>query len=171
MSLGLFTDRVQPDRGRGGATAAGGIGRKGGLELRRHDKAGSEWRTDRVLQHVRLFAMLTAAAALGACGSISEKLSGQAAGLPGVGLPADAPQRPDTKLSYPAVHDMPPPRSANLLNEVEQQKIEDDLVAARERQQAAAGIARPAAPARKRTAPASAPAARDIPAPSSRTIY
>jgi hypothetical protein len=34
---------------------------------------------------------------------------------------------------------MPPPRSNSMLTEIEQQKMEDDLVAARTRQQAIAG--------------------------------
>jgi hypothetical protein len=123
----------------------------------------------RALQHVRQLVVLAGLASVGGCASISEKLSSQAGGLPGVGLPANAPERPATPLAYPAVHDMPPQRGATLLNEVEQQKVEDDLVAARERQQESAGVARPASTVRKRAAPAPTP--RAIPASSNRTIY
>ncbi|CAN0398643.1 unnamed protein product, partial [Phaeothamnion confervicola] len=83
----------------------------------------------------RLLAALAFAANLGACASLSEKLSDKMGDLPGIGMPAGTPERPAAQAAYPAVHDMPPQRAAALLNEVEQQKIEDDLVGARERQQ------------------------------------
>jgi hypothetical protein len=53
------------------------------------------------------------------------------------GLPEGAPQRPAKPGPYPAVHDMPPPRGQAVLTDAEQKKLEDDLVAARNR--AAAG--------------------------------
>jgi hypothetical protein len=108
---------------------------------------------------------------LAACGSISEKMAEGMSGLPAVGLPQGAPERPATPVAFPAVHDMPPPRAASLLNEVEQQKMEDDLAGARDRQQAAAGNAPPPAPAAKKKATPSAPSTRVVPASSSRTIY
>ena len=49
------------------------------------------------------------------------------------GLPAGTPQRPATPAPYPAVNDTPPPRSNSVLTYEEQQKLEDDLVAARKR--------------------------------------
>jgi len=58
------------------------------------------------------------------------------------GLPEGAPQRPATPAAYPAVHDMPPPRTETMLSDAEQKKLEDDLVAARNR--AAATTAKPA---------------------------
>jgi hypothetical protein len=58
------------------------------------------------------------------------------------GLPEAAPQRPATPAAYPAVHEMPPPRSSTVLTDAEQKKLEDDLVAARNR--AAATTAKPA---------------------------
>jgi hypothetical protein len=65
------------------------------------------------------------------------------------GLPADAPPRPDQPYQYPAVHDMPPPRSVKTLNDEELLKLEKDLNAARERQEKAAGAeAAPAAAAK-----------------------
>lgn len=50
------------------------------------------------------------------------------------GLPAGTPARPAAAYQYPAVHDMPPPRSAAPLSEEEQVKLERDLAATRERQ-------------------------------------
>jgi hypothetical protein len=71
---------------------------------------------------------------LSGCSSISEKIMGPASELPGIGLPADAPARPADLPAYPAVHDMPPPRSGPTLTGMEQKQMEDDLVAAREQQ-------------------------------------
>lgn len=113
----------------------------------------------------RLAAVLAAAAGLAACASVSEKISGTASEMPIVGLPAGAPQRPAEQLAFPAVHDMPPPRSAAVLNEVEQQKMENDLVAARNAQRGSAGT--PAA-AQKKPPPQSP---RVVPVASSSTIY
>jgi len=59
------------------------------------------------------------------------------------GLPEAAPQRPATPAPYPAVHNLPPTRSSAVLTDVEQQKLEDELVAVRNR--AAATTAKPAA--------------------------
>jgi hypothetical protein len=50
------------------------------------------------------------------------------------GLPAGEPQRPDVAPVYPAVHDMPPPRSAAVLTEEERKKVEADLAALRAEQ-------------------------------------
>jgi hypothetical protein len=49
------------------------------------------------------------------------------------GLPEDAPDRPATPLAYPAVHSMPPARSNVTLTDDQQKRLEDDLVAARNR--------------------------------------
>lgn len=48
------------------------------------------------------------------------------------GLPADTPARPATQMAYPAVHDMPPPRSKAVLTEEEVKQTEQDLIAARD---------------------------------------
>jgi len=50
------------------------------------------------------------------------------------GLPAGTPQRPDVAPVYPAVHDMPPPRSAAVLTEEERKKVEAELAAMRAEQ-------------------------------------
>jgi hypothetical protein len=49
------------------------------------------------------------------------------------GLPEEAPARPATEVAFPAVHNMPPARSTAPLNDVQQKQLEDDLVAARDR--------------------------------------
>ncbi len=57
-------------------------------------------------------------------------------GLPSsMALPAGAPARPATPYEYPAVHDMPPPRTAPTMNEEQQLKLEKELTAVRERQE------------------------------------
>src|SRR5262249_28932290 len=89
-------------------------------------------------------ALLCCAAALTGCASMNEQAAGKLSELPKVGLPADAPARPAAPPTYPAVHDMPTPRSRSLMTDVEQQKMEDDLVSARDRQQASNPIARKA---------------------------
>jgi hypothetical protein len=53
------------------------------------------------------------------------------------GLPADAPPRPVTSTAFPAVHSMPPGmppvRTSTPLSADQQKQLEDDLVAARDR--------------------------------------
>ena len=51
--------------------------------------------------------------------------------MPGIGLPAGTPQRTAEPVAFPAVHDVPPPRNSVTLTNLEQQKLEEDLVAAR----------------------------------------
>lgn len=60
------------------------------------------------------------------------------ADLPVVGLPNDAPNRPKDPGGYPAVHDMPAARDTAALPAAEQAKLQADLIAARDRQAAAA---------------------------------
>jgi len=65
------------------------------------------------------------------------------------GLPEGTPPRPDTPSAYPAVHDMPPARENTVLTSEEQKKIEDELVAARNRAATASGAtSKPAGSAR-----------------------
>jgi hypothetical protein len=54
------------------------------------------------------------------------------------GLSSAAPKTPETPYQYPAVHDMPQPRDAKLLSDQEQEKLEKDLLSARESQEKAA---------------------------------
>src|SRR5712691_12880957 len=63
------------------------------------------------------------------------------------GLPEDMPQRPATPAAYPAVHDLPPKRENTMLTDEEQKKLEDDLIAARNRTSGAAAT-KPAGSAR-----------------------
>jgi hypothetical protein len=60
------------------------------------------------------------------------------ADMPVVGLPEGTPARPSVQADYPAVHDMPPRRAETPLNTEEQQKLEKELIAAREGQGARA---------------------------------
>jgi hypothetical protein len=71
------------------------------------------------------------------------------ADLPGLGMPGDAPQRPKEAGSYLPVHDLPPDRDEAALKPKEQEKIEAELRAARDRQASSAtgtpaGTANPA---------------------------
>jgi len=61
------------------------------------------------------------------------------------GLPADAPARPlADQTAYPAVHDMPPPRTAATLTPEQVQAVEAEIAFARERQkQQARGATQP----------------------------
>ena len=55
------------------------------------------------------------------------------------GMPAGVPTRPTAPYQYPAVHDMPPDRSTAPLNDDEQWKLEKELRAVRDRQEAQEG--------------------------------
>src|SRR5215213_7194317 len=83
---------------------------------------------------------VAAAVGLSGCASISQKFADTASQLPEVGLSPNAPARPVQQMAYPAVHDVPPPRTATMLTDIEQQKLETDLVSARDQQQTAVGI-------------------------------
>jgi hypothetical protein len=58
------------------------------------------------------------------------------ADLPGVGLPANTPPRPETPAAYLPVHDVPAPREEHLLSADQQAEMEKELAAARDRQNA-----------------------------------
>ena len=92
---------------------------------------------------VRILVPIIAAAGLAGCSSISEKFRDTAAALPGVGLPADAPERTAKPVAFPAVHDVPPPRNSVTLTNTEQAQMERELVTAREEQQVVSGVAKP----------------------------
>jgi hypothetical protein len=66
------------------------------------------------------------------------------------GLPAGAPARSATTYQYPAVHDMPPPRSTKTMSEEEQVRLEKELRAVRDRQESRAGSATKEVPAAKK---------------------
>jgi hypothetical protein len=92
---------------------------------------------------VPILVPVIAAVGLAGCGSISEKFRDTAAVLPGVGLPADVPERPAQPVAFPAVHDIPPPRNSVTLTNTEQDQMERELVKARDEQQVASGVAKP----------------------------
>jgi len=119
----------------------------------------------RALRFVIPVAGMAVATGLSACGSISHNIAATMSQMPAVGLSDTAPTRPENPPPYPAVHDLPPLRERTVLTEIEQQKLEDDLVNARDRQLVAAG--KPV-PKRKKVEP---PVAGPIPASSGRTIY
>ena len=49
------------------------------------------------------------------------------------GLPDGVPARPATPTAYPAVHDLPPPRSDTALSDVESKRLREDLKNTRNR--------------------------------------
>jgi hypothetical protein len=73
--------------------------------------------------------LCTCSVLLGACSSVISAIPTQMGGLP-----AGTPARADDPPAYPAVHDMPPPRSAAVLTEEERKKVEAELAAMREEQ-------------------------------------
>jgi hypothetical protein len=72
-------------------------------------------------------ALLVGALALAGC-------STTIADMPGVGTPADAPPRPQEAGAYPPVNDLPPDRDQAVLDPAQRDKIEKELLAARDRQ-------------------------------------
>jgi hypothetical protein len=93
---------------------------------------------DRTIRLWSMAALFASAFALGGC-------STSIADLPGLGTPADAPQRPKEAGSYLPVHDLPPDRDEAALKPKEQEKIEAELRAARDRQAASSAAPNPAA--------------------------
>ena len=67
---------------------------------------------------------------LAACSSVLSEMPTQVGGLP-----AGTPQRPVVAPEYPAVHDMPPPRTNAVLTEEEKKKVEAELAAMRAEQE------------------------------------
>ena len=119
---------------------------------------------------------VAAAVCLSGCASMNQKFADSASQLPHVGLSPNAPARPAEQMAYPAVHDVPPPRTAAVLTDVEQHKLETDLVSARDQQQTVAGV--PLASRKKKEPAKTEPAKKEPPKPSapisaasSRTIY
>lgn len=67
---------------------------------------------------------------LGGCSSLAD--------APLIGLPQNAPARPEATGAYPAVHDIPPARTGQTLSAAEQTRMEAELTQARARQKSAA---------------------------------
>jgi hypothetical protein len=82
--------------------------------------------------HVRygVPAILILALALGGCSSVAD--------VPLIGVPANAPARPETAGAYLPVHDVPPARQEEVLSVSEQTRIEQELSEARNKGKATA---------------------------------
>ena len=93
---------------------------------------------DRTIRLWSIAALFVSALAVGGC-------STSIADLPGVGTPADAPQRPKETGGYLPVHDLPPDRDEAAMKPAEQAKLQAELAAARDRQAASAAAPNPAA--------------------------
>ena len=85
-------------------------------------------RLRRVARAFAAAALFTSAVMLGGCSSTIDHIPTAIGGLP-EGVPA----RPAEPPPYPAVHDMPPPRSSTPLTEAEKKLLKDDLIANRNR--------------------------------------
>jgi len=81
-----------------------------------------------------LVALALAVTLAGCAATIADHLPTQAGGLP-----ANAPERSVEPAAYPAVHDMPPPRDSTVLSDEEVKKAQDELIAARNRQERQVG--------------------------------
>ena len=106
---------------------------------------------ERALQRSILAALtLATATALAGCssGAVIDKLPGD------MGLPAGTPERPTTPYVYPAVHDMPPPRPTQPMSEEQQKKLENELAAVRDRQEAREEPKKPGQITKKKAVPA-----------------
>jgi hypothetical protein len=90
------------------------------ISVRRH-KAGME-------RLPALTGVVLLACMLGGCAA------SQIADAPLIGLPANTPARPATPGEYLPVHDVPAPRDDKMLDQAQQDKLEKDLLAARDRQ-------------------------------------
>jgi hypothetical protein len=88
----------------------------------------------------RLATPVLAAAMLSGCGTIANKFSEVTSQAPGIGLPADAPERTAERAPFPAVHDMPPSRDTVTRTEVERAQAEKELLEARNEQQSAGTV-------------------------------
>ena len=80
-------------------------------------------------------ALVAGAASFGGCAST-------VADLPLVGLPADAPPRKPTTGTYLPVHDLPADREMAKLDAAERARLKSELVATRDKQNAAGAAAK-----------------------------
>ena len=103
--------------------------------------------------HYATPAILVLALALAGCASVAD--------VPLIGVPANAPPRPEAAGAYLPVHDVPPPRHEQMLSLDDQTRIEKELSEARSKGKAtaasdAAAIAAtsPPPPAKAKPAPA-----------------
>ena len=75
-------------------------------------------------------AIVILALALGGCSSVAD--------VPLLGVPSNAPARPETPGAYLPVHDLPPPRQEEVLSVTDQTRIEKELSDARSKAKATA---------------------------------
>src|SRR4051794_8198800 len=80
---------------------------------------------DRTIRLWLMAALCASAFALGGC-------STQIADMPGVGLPAGAPERPKESGGYLPVHDLPPDRNEEAVNPAKREKTQSELAAPRD---------------------------------------
>jgi len=80
---------------------------------------------------------MLAFAALFCAGVVLSGCSSQIADMPLVGTPADAPARPKEPGAYLPVNDLPPNRDEAAMDAKAREKLQAELIAARERQAAA----------------------------------
>jgi hypothetical protein len=92
--------------------------------------------------HASILVVCLLAAALAGCqaGPVVDQLPGD------MGLPKGAPARPVAPYQYPAVHDMPPARAITPMTDEEQLRLEKELSAVRDRQEANDGEKRKKTP-------------------------
>lgn len=88
----------------------------------------------RIRQSSALAGVLMLGLALGGCASTI-------ADAPLMGLPANTPARPATPGEYLPVHDLPAPRQETVLDQAQRDKLEKELLAARDRQASGARAA------------------------------
>ena len=92
---------------------------------------------NRTIRLWSIAALVASVFALGGC-------STQIADMPGLGVPADAPERPKEAGGYLPVHDLPPDRNEEAIKPAELAKMQSELTAARDRQATASTPAKPA---------------------------
>jgi len=92
---------------------------------------------NRTIRLWSIAALFASAFVLGGC-------STQIADMPGLGVPADAPERPKEAGGYLPVHDLPPDRNEEAIKPAELAKMQSELTAARDRQATASTPAKAA---------------------------
>jgi hypothetical protein len=92
------------------------------------------------------------------------------ADVPLIGVPANAPARPQTPGAYLPIHDIPPPRQDDPMSVADQTRVEKELSQARDRGKttaaadaAAIAAANPPTPAKPAAAQKKKPAAKPTP--------
>lgn len=93
--------------------------------------------------------------AVAGCSSVAD--------VPLIGVPANAPARPQTPGAYLPVHDIPPPRQEDPLSAADQTRIEKELAQARDKGKTTAAADAAAIAAANQPAPAKPAAGRKKP--------